>query len=66
MGKTVATFLNGQACDTRDGTCLAYAAGFQGIMCDQGMTSNQLICFAFKGVIKAKKIWFSHNWLCFI
>ena len=32
--------LIGQACDPRDGTCLACAAGFHGIKCDQCMTSN--------------------------
>lgn len=59
MGKTVATFLNGQACDTRDGSCLACAAGFQRIMCDQGMTSNQINLCTLKGIDPVKNVCYS-------
>ena len=48
--------LIGQACDPRDGTCLACAAGFYGSKCDQGLTSNQITLFSFKEVFKAKMI----------
>ena len=47
-------FLNGQACEPRDGSCLACAASYHGIKCDQGMASNQLICFVLKEVFMTK------------
>ena len=64
MGNCSWIFLNGQACEPRDGSCLAYAAGFQGIMCDQGMTSNQINLCSLKRIDPVKNVCYSPDWFC--
>lgn len=49
-----------QACDRRDGSCLACAAGFQRIKYDQGLTSNQSnFFFVLKGMDLLKNVCYS-------